>query len=100
MPGKGRVAEPGFVVTAPGSDVIMIPPVSVCHQVSTIGPLLLADHVVIPHPRFGIDRFAHGSEQPQGTHVVAVRVFVTEADERTNRSGRRIEDVHAPLFDQ
>jgi hypothetical protein len=37
MPGKGSVAEPGLVATAAGSGVIMIPPVSVCHQVSTIG---------------------------------------------------------------
>ena len=40
MPGKGSVAEPGFVSTAPGSGVIMIPPVSVCHHVSTIGQRL------------------------------------------------------------
>ena len=31
------MAEPGFVVVRPGSGAIMIPPVSVCHQVSTIG---------------------------------------------------------------
>ena len=37
IPGKGTVAEPGFVVVKPGSGLIMIPPVSVCHQVSTIG---------------------------------------------------------------
>ena len=36
-PGKGRVAEPGLVGMAPGRGVIMIMPVSVCHQVSTIG---------------------------------------------------------------
>src|SRR5688572_24383846 len=36
-PGKGMVALPGLVVTTPGSGVIMIPPVSVCHQVSTMG---------------------------------------------------------------
>ena len=40
MPGKGIVADPGLVVTTPGSGVIMIPPVSVCHQVSTIGQRL------------------------------------------------------------
>ncbi len=28
---------PGFIAWAPGKVVIMIPPVSVCHQVSTIG---------------------------------------------------------------
>ena len=37
MPGKGRVAEPGLVATMPGSGVIRIAPVSVCHQVSTTG---------------------------------------------------------------
>lgn len=42
---EGRVAEPAFSSVAPGSGVIMKPPVSVCHQVSTIGhfalPILL-----------------------------------------------------------
>src|SRR5215212_4814089 len=36
-PGNGRVAEPGFVSVIPGSGVIMIWPVSVCHHVSTTG---------------------------------------------------------------
>src|SRR5437667_201882 len=36
-PGIGRVADPGLVGIAPGIGAIMIPPVSVCHQVSTIG---------------------------------------------------------------
>ena len=36
-PKNGTVAEPGLVAMAPGSDVIMMPPVSVCHHVSTIG---------------------------------------------------------------
>ena len=36
-PKKGSVAEPGRSVVAPGSGVIMCAPVSVCHQVSTIG---------------------------------------------------------------
>src|SRR5918997_2983744 len=37
MPGNGIVADPGFVGVTPGSGLIMIPPVSVCHHVSTIG---------------------------------------------------------------
>src|SRR5256885_17263805 len=37
IPGNGRVADPGFVVVMPGSGVIRIIPVSVCHHVSTIG---------------------------------------------------------------
>src|ERR1700716_1603558 len=48
-PKKGRVALPGFVGIAPGNGVIMIAPVSVCHQVSTMGqrppPTLLRYHI-------------------------------------------------------
>src|SRR4029077_11212453 len=36
-PGNGLVQLPGLVVVTPGSGLIMIAPVSVCHQVSTIG---------------------------------------------------------------
>src|SRR5258706_15019153 len=36
-PGSGRVAEPGLAGVAPGKGVIMMLPVSVCHQVSMIG---------------------------------------------------------------
>src|SRR2546426_8639003 len=36
-PGNTRVADPGLVVVKPGSGVIMMAPVSVCHQVSTTG---------------------------------------------------------------
>ena len=37
MPGRGKVAEPGLSVVAPGSGLIMMAPVSVCHHVSTTG---------------------------------------------------------------
>ena len=37
IPGKGVMAAPGLVAVTPGSGVIMMPPVSVCHQVSTMG---------------------------------------------------------------
>ena len=37
MPGSGSVAEPGLSAVAPGSGLMRMPPVSVCHQVSTIG---------------------------------------------------------------
>src|SRR5579862_415734 len=39
-PKNGLVAEPGLVAIAPGMGVIMMEPVSVCHQVSTIGQRL------------------------------------------------------------
>jgi hypothetical protein len=37
MPNSGRVAEPGLSGVAPGSGEISAAPVSVYHQVSTIG---------------------------------------------------------------
>ena len=37
IPGSGLPAEPGLASSSAGSVVIMIAPVSVCHQVSTIG---------------------------------------------------------------
>ena len=40
MPGRGVIADPALVAVTPGSGEIMIDPVSVCHQVSTIGVLL------------------------------------------------------------
>ena len=49
MPGSGRIAEPGLVAVTPGSGEIMMAPVSVCHQVSTIGhrspPMCLRYHI-------------------------------------------------------
>ncbi len=38
---EGSVADPGFVGVAPGSGVMSMPPVSVCHHVSTIGSFSL-----------------------------------------------------------
>src|SRR5690554_5686716 len=37
MPGSGVCAEPGLVEVTPGSGEMRIAPVSVCHQVSTMG---------------------------------------------------------------
>ena len=37
MPGSGNVALPGLRVVTPGSGLIMMAPVSVCHHVSTTG---------------------------------------------------------------
>src|SRR5215471_13395295 len=49
MPGSGRVQEPGFAGVAPGIGLTIIEPVSVCHQVSTIGqrswPMMLRYHI-------------------------------------------------------
>src|SRR5437764_1229631 len=48
-PKKGNVALPGLAGIAPGNGVIRIEPVSVCHQVSTVGqrppPMVLEYHI-------------------------------------------------------
>src|SRR5512143_3774823 len=36
-PGIGSVPDPGLAGTAPGMGAMRMPPVSVCHQVSTMG---------------------------------------------------------------
>src|SRR6188508_119287 len=58
IPGSGLVQLPGLVGIAPGKGDIMIPPVSVCHHVSTMGqrsrPIFLWYHIqasgLIPSP--------------------------------------------------
>src|SRR5690242_17563459 len=52
IPGKGNAAEPGFIGISESRPVqapIIIPPVSVCHHVSTIGqfsfPIVLKYHI-------------------------------------------------------
>src|SRR6478735_1482798 len=40
-PGIGSVAQEGFAGVTPARFVIKIPPVSVCHQVSTMGQFFL-----------------------------------------------------------
>ena len=76
MPGNGSVAEPGFVGTMPGSGVIMIAPVSVCHQVSTIGqrspPMFLWYHI---HAS-GLIGSPTDAEQAQRRQVVRLRAAV------------------------
>ena len=73
-PKNGRVADPGFRAVAPGSGVIMCAPVSVCHQVSTIG--------VLPPPttwntttpaRYRVTRYRVNPPLPGGHHSLHLR---------------------------
>lgn len=88
IPKNGTVAEPGLVSIAPGKGVITIDPVSVCllarkemTRVRIPSPcrvassdlpeginnctLLLSDVLVIPMPRFGVNRLSYTPENSQ-----------------------------------
>ena len=98
-PKNGRVADPGLSAVAPGSGVIMMPPVSVCHQVSTIGQRLVADDAVIPFPGFGVDRLAHRSEQAQRAARGRLHRRLAGAHQGADGGRRGVEDIDLVLVD-
>ena len=73
MPGSAAIAEPGLAAVTPGSGEIIAAPVSVCHQVSTMG-VRLAPSASRYQRRLGVDIFADGTQQPQAGQVVGVRI--------------------------
>src|SRR3982750_1073630 len=90
MPGSGWVADPGFVVVTPGSGEIMMPPVSVCHHVSTTGvssrPMLCRYHIqasglmgspTVPSSRSDDRSYLAGMSSP---HFIIVRISVGAGD--------------------
>src|SRR5262249_16992190 len=85
-PGKGRVAEPGLVGMAAGKGVSMMCPVSVCHQVSTMGhrlpPMVSRYHIhasgligspTVPRRRRLLMSCLFGQVSP---HLMKVRIAV------------------------
>ncbi len=58
-----------------------------------------ADLVVIPHPRFGIDRLAHGAQQAQAAEVVLFEPFVAPLHEGADRGRRGVEDGDGVFLD-
>ena len=64
------MAEPGLVAVIPGSGVIMIAPVSVCHQVSTIGQRSPPITLWYQSQAFGLIGSPTEPEQPQARQVV------------------------------
>ena len=59
----------------------------------------MADVFVIPHPRFGIDRFADGTEHAERRHVVFRGKFIAEANQSADGGGRGVEGIHFELLD-
>ena len=74
-------------------------PVSVCHQVSTMGDARAADVGVVPHPRLGVDGLAHGAEQPQRRHVELRGNVGAPLHERPDGGRRGVENGDAVAFD-
>src|SRR3546814_6591389 len=56
---------------------------------------LVADDLVIPHPRFRIDRLADAAEQPQFRQIVLLRPFVAEFHQRANRSEEHTSELQS-----
>ena len=77
-----------------------MPPVSVCHQVSTMGHRSPPMCVPVPDPCLGVDGLAHRPEEPQARQVVGGGEVLAPLHEGADRRRRRIEDVHlVPLDD-
>jgi hypothetical protein len=79
-PKNGSVPDPGLVGVTPGSGLIMIAPVSVCHQVSTMGqrlpPITVRYHIqasgligspTVPSSRSDVRSCFSGHCSPQRT---------------------------------
>jgi hypothetical protein len=84
--------------------VIMWPPVSVCHQVSTTGQRPPPDFSVVPLPGGRIDRLADRAEDAQARQVEALRMHLVVAlgglDQRPDRGRRGVEDRDLVLGDR
>ena len=98
-PGTGTWRCPGFVVVTPGSGVIRIMPVSVCHHVSTIGRLAAADVLVVPEPGLGVDRLADRAEHAQRRQVVLRGARLALLHERADRGRGAVQDVDLVVLD-
>ena len=99
MPGSGSVAEPAFNTVAPGSGEIRMPPVSVCHQVSTTGQRPSPTTRWYHSQASGIDRLADGAEQAQALARRRLHRRVALAHQRADRGRRGVEDRDLVLVD-
>src|SRR5882724_5656110 len=97
MPGNGRVAEPGLSTVTPGSGVIRMWPVSVCHQVSTTGqrpPPITFQYQTQASGLIGSPTLPSRRKLDRSP----LRVFLAPAHERADGGGRGVTDGHAVLL--
>ena len=83
----------------PGSGVIMMAPVSVCHQVSTIGQ---RSWPMFSWYRIHASGLIGSPTEPSSRSELRSRraAILTPAHERADRGRRRVEDRHAVALDQ
>ena len=99
MPGSGAIAEPGFAAVTPGSGEIIAAPVSVCHQVSTMGVRLAPSASRYQRHASGLIGLTDGAQQPQAGQVVGVGDLAAPLHERADQRRRGVIDRDAVLFD-
>src|SRR3984957_19108989 len=58
------------------------------------GAATAADDFAVPHPGFGIYRFADRAQEAKATHVMLLRPFVAPLDESADRSGSGVENIY------
>ena len=73
---KRQCRRPGFLSIAPGRGDIIIPPVSVCHHVSTIGDFASPTTLKYQFHAFRINWFTDSSK-PQTGSVCAFNILIT-----------------------
>ncbi|KPA20574.1 hypothetical protein shim_32300 [Shimia sp. SK013] len=57
-----------------------------------------ANHVIVPGPGLGVDRFPHGAKDAQAGKVACLDIFVALTHQRAQRGGRGVELIDAVLF--
>ena len=84
----------------PGSGLIMIEPVSVCHQVSTTGRPVAADVLAVPDPGLGVDRLADATRAAAALDRSNLAgLLLAPLHERADRGRRAVEDRDPVLLD-
>ena len=99
IPGKGIVAEPGFVVYHTGQGCDQDPAVLRLPPGVDDGAALAADHLPVPEPGLRVDRLADGAEQAQRRKVVPRGIVLSHLHERPDQRRRGVVGVDPVALD-
>ena len=98
-PKNGRVAEPGLSGVAPGSGLMRMPPVSVCHQVSTTGQRPSPTTSWYQRQASGLIGSPDAAQDAQGGPVVAVHEGIALPGDGADGRGGGVELGDAQALD-